>query len=319
MPAISVLLPVRNAGAWLEPSLRSLWRQTFRDFEVVAVDDGSTDASALALERMGEQEPRLRVIRGPHRGLPAALNIGLAAARSPLIARHDADDVSHRRRFELQHAALEQEPSLTVLGTRLRIFPFGEGWVGMRRWATWHNTLLTHDEIARDVLVDSPLAHATAMIRRPALDAVGGWAERGWPEDVDLWLRLLDRGGRFAKLPRTLYAWRQHVTSATRDPRYRQDRFDALRLDALRSGLLARDRAVTVVGVGRGLRRWCHLLESEGRPVTRVAAPGPTPHLLAALGEPAVLVFGAPPARARWREALTQAGRIEGRSFVFVV
>jgi len=319
MPAFSVLLPVHNAGPWLDTSLASLWRQSCSDFEVIAIDDGSTDDSGERLERAARHEPRLRVLRLPHRGLPTALNAGLAAARARWIARHDADDLSHRLRFELQRAAFDADPSLTVLGTRLRIFPLGEGWVGMRRWAAWHNTLLTHHEIAREVLVDSPLAHATAMIRRDALEEVGGWAERGWPEDVDLWLRLLGRGARFAKVPRVLYSWRQHSTSATRDLRYRQDRFDALRLDALRGGLLGGDRDVTVVGVGRGLKRWCSLLEAEGRRVHRVAAGGPTPALLERVGEPALLVFGAPPARARWREALAGAGRVEGRSFVFVV
>jgi glycosyltransferase involved in cell wall biosynthesis len=319
MPALSVLLPVRNAGPWIENSLASLWRQTCADFEVIAIDDGSTDDSAERLERAACDHPRLRVLRGPHLGLPTALNTALAAARADLVVRHDADDLSHRRRFELQRASLDHDRSLTVLGTRLRIFPSGEGWVGMRRWAAWHNTLLTHEEIARDILVDSTLAHATAMIRRPALEAVGGWAERGWPEDVDLWLRLLARGARFAKLPRTLYAWRQHVTSATRDARYSQGRFDALRLDALRAVLLDRDRDVTVVGVGRGLRRWCELLEAEGRRVTRVAARGPTPGVLAGLAEPTVLVYGAPAVRALWREALARSGRVEGRTFVFVV
>ena len=319
MPAITVLLPVRDARPWLEASLASLWRQTFRDFEVVAVDDGSEDGSGEFLERAARAEPRLRVLRRPRAGLPGALNAGLAVARGELIARHDADDLSHRRRLEHQHDFLSRAPEIGVLGTRLRIFPVGEPWVGMRRWAAWHNSLLTHADIEREVLVDSPLAHATAMIRRAPLEDAGGWLERGWPEDVDLWLRLLERGIRFAKLPATLYSWRQLPHSATRRERYRQERFDALRLDALRRGLLARSPAITVVGVGRGLRRWCGLLEAEGRQVKRVAAGHPTPATLAALAAPAVMVFGAPPARERWREALARSGWDEGRSFVFVV
>src|SRR5689334_24261365 len=95
MPALSVLLPVRDAGPYLTASLASLWRQSFRDFEVVAVDDGSRDGSGERLERAARREPRLRVIRQDARGLPAALNRALAAARAPLLARHDADDLSH--------------------------------------------------------------------------------------------------------------------------------------------------------------------------------------------------------------------------------
>jgi len=319
MPAITVLMPVLDARPWLEASLASLWRQTFRDFEVVAIDDGSRDGSGEWLESAARAEPRLRVLRCAHAGLPAALNAGLAAARGDVIARHDGDDLSHRLRFERQYGFLAREPAVGVLGTRLRIFPVGEPWVGMRRWAAWHNTLLTHEEIEREVLVDSPLAHATAMIRRAVLEEAGGWVERGWPEDVDLWLRLLDRGVRFAKLPHTLYSWRQLPDSATRRERYRQERFDALRLDTLRRGFLSRGSGIMVVGVGRGLKRWCGLLEADGRRVHRVTAGHPTPEALAALAAPALMVFGAPPARARWREALARSGWKEGRSFVFVV
>jgi glycosyltransferase involved in cell wall biosynthesis len=319
MPAITVLMPVLDARPWLETSLASLWRQTFRDFEVVAIDDGSTDGSGELLERLARGEHRLRVLRRPHAGLPAALNAGLAVARGDVIARHDGDDLSHRLRLERQFDYLASAPAVGVLGTRVRIFPVGEPWVGMRRWAAWHNSVLTHEEIEREVLVDSPLAHATAMMRRAALEEVGGWVERGWPEDVDLWLRLLERGVRFAKLPHTLYSWRQLPGSATRRERYRQERFDALRLDALRRGLLTRGSPISVVGVGRGLQRWCGLLEADGRQVNRIAAGHPAPDALAAFAAPALMVFGAPPARARWREALARTGWEEGRSFVFVV
>src|SRR5262245_38357044 len=225
MPAISVLLPVRNAAPWLRAALRSLWRQTFRDFEVIAVDDGSTDASAELLERAALDEPRLRVVHTAARGLPAALNTALGLARGRLIARQDADDLSHRRRLALQRAHLAAHRGTAVVGCRVRLFPAAAVGVGMHRWVRWHNALLTHEAIAREALIDSPLAHGTALIRRAALERVGGWRDRGWPEDVDLWIRLLDRGARFAKLPQTLYGWRRHPGSAThQDPRYRRER-----------------------------------------------------------------------------------------------
>jgi glycosyltransferase involved in cell wall biosynthesis len=111
MPALSVLVPVRNAMPWLGTSLRSLWRQAFRDFEVVAVDDGSTDGSGEALDRAARREPRLRVVHTAARGLPLALNEGLRHARAPLIGRHDADDISHRDRFARQLDTLRRRCS----------------------------------------------------------------------------------------------------------------------------------------------------------------------------------------------------------------
>ncbi len=316
---LSVLLPVRDAGPYLRASLGSLWRQTFGDFEVIAVDDGSSDGSGEALERAASREPRLRVLRQPPRGLPAALNLALAHARGHLIARHDADDLSHPRRFELQLAFLDAHPHTDVLGSRVRLFPATRVGAGMRRWAAWHNGLLTHEAMAREALIDSPLAHGTAVVRRRPLERAGGWAERDWPEDLDLWLRLLDSGARFAKLPRVLYAWRRHPGSATlRQPRYRRERFDALRLEALSRGLLRGARSVTLIGVGSSLDRWQRLLAARGFQVGSVPAGRPAAGLVPDPQPPVVLVFGAPAARARWRDALCTAGLSEGRHFLFV-
>lgn len=320
MPAVSVLLPVRDAGSYLDASLASLWRQSFPDFEVIAVDDGSIDGSGERLERHARRERRLRVIHLPASGLPAALNAGLRVTRGRWIARHDADDLSRRRRLELQHAFLADHPGVGVVGSRLRILPASESWVGMRRWADWHNTLLTHEQMVRELLVDSPLAHGTAMFRRAVLERAGGWAERGWPEDVDLWLRLTAAGVRLAKLPLTLYAWRQHLTSATRrQPRYTQERFDDLRAHALRERLLSAAKRVSVVGVGRGVRRWSARLAAEGFAVERIAEGHPTSAALGRLRPPAVLIFGAPSARARWRDSLLGMEWQEGCHFAFVV
>ena len=117
MVRISVLLPVRDARAWLASSLASLARQTVSDHEVIAVDDGSSDGSGELLERAARQDARLVVRRTEPRGLPATLNLALSLARAPWIARHDADDVSHRLRFERQLAFAAAHPELDVIGT----------------------------------------------------------------------------------------------------------------------------------------------------------------------------------------------------------
>ena len=312
-------MPVRDAAPWLAASLRSLTRQRVRDLEIVAVDDGSTDGSGAWLDRAAAAEPRLRVVHTPPLGLPAALATALALARAPLIARHDADDLTHRDRLALQHAYLAAHPRVSVVGCRVRLFPGAAAGAGMRRWAAWHNGLLTHEAMAREALIDSPLAHGTALLRRAALARAGGWQEHGWPEDLDLWLRMLERGAVFAKLPRILYAWRQHPQSATRrDPRYRRERFLDLRRAALERGLLHGATRLTLVGVGRSLAEWRAALARRGRDVRIVAAGRPARTALVALRAPIVLVFGAAPARHRWREALAAMGLRERADFVFV-
>jgi hypothetical protein len=265
-------------------------------------------------------------VRTPPRGLPAALNTALAHARAPLLARHDADDLSHRDRLALQVEALCRDPGLAVVGARLRLFPAAGSGVGMRRWAEWHNALLDHESMARELLVDSPLAHGTALLRRDWLERVGGWQERGWAEDLDLWARLLEAGARFAKLPRVLYAWRQHPGSATRqDPRYARARMTELKCGVLARTLLAGARTAQVIGVGTSLAHWAGALRRTAPRVEAHEVRRPTPAALAALPAPAaraasplVLVFGSAPARARWRAALAAAGWVEGRDFAFV-
>jgi glycosyltransferase involved in cell wall biosynthesis len=317
-PSISVLLPVRDAGPYLAPSLASLWRQSLADFEVVAIDDGSRDGSGAALDRAAAREPRLRVVHTGPRGLPAALNLGLSLARSPLIARHDADDLSHRDRLALQRAYLRRHPGVAVVGCRVRLFPARATGEGMRRWARWHNGLLDHQAMANEALIDSPLCHGTALIRRAALERVRGWSDRPWAEDLDLWLRLIESGARFAKLPRVLYGWRQHRASATRrDPRYARERFIALKIETLARGVLRYAAGFTVAGTGRSLAEWTTALRAAGLDPRPVAAATPA-RTREVLRPPVILVFGTPKARARWRAALDGRGLHEGRDFIFV-
>ena len=317
MPRVSVLLPVRDAAPWLPASLASLARQTLADHEVIAIDDGSRDGSGELLDRAALRDRRIVVRHTSANGLPAALNLALSLARAPWVARHDADDLSHRLRLERQLAWLEAEPATDVLGTRVRAFPGAATGAGMRRWIAWHNALLGHEDMRRELMIDSPLAHGTAMLRRSRLEAAGGWQDRGWAEDLDLWIRLYGAGARFAKLPEKLYLWRQHPTSSTRtDPRYSRVRFLSLKRDALAHGLLADGRRATLIGVGSSLSRWRQTLGSRLAHTYEVKSPfAPT---VPPLSPPLVLALMAPMARQRWRTVLTQRGWHELSDFIFV-
>src|SRR5690606_31897792 len=104
------------------------------------------------------------------------------------IGRMDADDVSLPGRFAAERALLEANPRLGAVGVQVALFPaFGEG---MARYVAWQNALVTPDDHARSLLVEAPLCHPSTLLRRSALDAIGGYRDVSWAEDVDLWLRL---------------------------------------------------------------------------------------------------------------------------------
>jgi len=145
----------------------------------VVVDDGSNDDTPGVLARWQAREPRLVVERTGPRGLPAALETARARARGAFLARHDGDDLSHRDRLAAQLAAFAADPQLTVVGSRVRLFPSARVGTGMRRWWTWHDALLDHEAMEREAWIDSPLCHGTAMLRADAVAALGGWRERG--------------------------------------------------------------------------------------------------------------------------------------------
>ncbi len=334
MPELSVLLPCYNAAGTLDEALDSLERQTFRDFEVVAVDDGSTDATAAILARRAGRGLSLRVLRRPHEGLVAALQAGLEACRAPLVARMDADDRAHPRRFAAQAAFLRAHPAVDVLACRVQAFPPAAVRPGMRRYLAWLNALTTDEAIRREMFVESPLVHPSVVFRREAVLAAGGYRDTPWAEDYDLWLRLYLRGARFAKLPRVLHYWRESPARLTRrDERYARKRFLQAKAHYLRLGPLQGRDAVILWGAGQTGRWFSAALLSEGlapaawvdvdprkigrtRRGVRVAPAEALPGLWARYRNPAVLVaVGARGARALIRQRLRLMGLEEGRDW----
>ena len=268
MPLVSVLLPCYNAARTLKETLESLSCQTLEDFEVIAVDDGSTDATSSILQEWEEVDQRIHLIGQTHSGIVTALNAGMQACQSPFIARMDADDLAHPKRLALQVAFLEQHPEIAVVGCRVRGYPPEDVRQGFSIYLDWQNSLLTNEDIRREMFIESPLAHPSVIVRKEWLFKVGGYQEHGWPEDYDLWLRLYLAGAGFAKLPEILLDWREHTARLTRqDSRYSLENF--LRAKAyylVRGPLLERD-AVFLWGAGMVGRRLSKHLLRQGAPL----------------------------------------------------
>lgn len=330
-PRLSVLIPVRDAVGTLASALGTVRWQTFRDWEALVVDDGSTDGSLALARALAAEDPRFRVLPRPHQGLVAALRAGLAECRAPLVARMDADDLCRPDRFARQVALLEGRPDLAAVGSLVRVFPIATRTAGMARYEQWLNTLVDPGEIARDLFVESPLVHPSVTFRREAVEAAGGYRDSGGPEDYDLWLRMWERGARFGKVPEVLFFWRDHPGRVTRtDPRCHRDRFRDLKLDTLLRKVLTAGGPVLVWGAGPNGKALARDLADRGRPASAFvdSHPGRRGQRIAGLpvlgpddlpepGEATLLsTVGRPLARAEIRGHLAARGWEEGRHFL---
>jgi GT2 family glycosyltransferase len=270
MRRVSILMPCRDAAEHIEAAITSVREQSFADFEVVAIDDGSVDETFGHLYTWAQQDGRVRVLQTHGRGLVPALATGLAAARGELVARMDADDIAEPDRIEKQVALMDANPRIAACGTGVEYFPDRTVRDGARRYQQWINRLVTHDDIARDIFVECPIAHPSLMIRRHVLLGVGGYRELGWPEDYDLVLRVWAAGYRMAKVPETLLRWREYPDRASRtDERYADREFRRLKIWFLQNTLLAGDRHAVVWGAGPIGKTFARELAAAG---TEIAA-----------------------------------------------
>jgi glycosyltransferase involved in cell wall biosynthesis len=227
-PLVSVILPVRDAVATLARAVESVRGQTLPAWELLAVDDGSTDGSTELLHAHAREDGRVRVIGGGRRGLVAALNQGLAAARGRLVARLDADDEAHPERLAEQVALLNARPDVGLAGCLLDFGGDRAVNAGYALHVDWLNSLMTPEQIALNRFVESPLAHPSVMFRRELVARHGGYRDGDFPEDYELWLRWLDAGVRMAKVPRVLLTWHDPPWRLSRtDARYDPEKFSA--------------------------------------------------------------------------------------------
>ena len=264
-PKVSILLPVCNEARHLPDALESIFRQSMTAWELVAVDDFSTDGTRAILAQASRRDSRVRVLPSPGRGLVVALNAGLAECRTPLVARMDGDDISHPRRLELQVALLDAEPGVGLVASAFRHFPRHQIGKGMLAYESRQNGLTTHDEILFDMFVESPFVHPSVMFRKEVVIGLGGYREMGWAEDYDLWLRMAGAGVRFARLREPLFFWRERPERATRNlPEYAREAFRACKAHYLRDGFLKGEKEVILAGAGVEGRGWRRALAREG-------------------------------------------------------
>lgn len=210
VPLVSVILPVHNGERFLAAALDSLLAQTWRDMEIVVIDDGSTDDTGSILRSYAVRERRVRVITQPKLGLVSALNRGLTAARGRFAARLDADDVALPKRLEKQIAYLYANPHMAAVGSQIIIID-ADGRVLRRGYYP------VGEDVCRRYLATrgAPVCHPAVTFRTDAVRAVGGYRDAyRHAEDLDLWLRL-GGVGSIDNLPEILLHYRLHDGNAS--------------------------------------------------------------------------------------------------------
>ena len=207
-PTISVLLPVHNAELYIDEAIKSILAQTFGDFELLALDDGSTDRSLLILREHEAKDSRVHIFSRANRGLVASLNELIAKARGRYLARMDADDICMPDRFRSQVAFLDSFPDHVLVGAWVETVNAAGLPIGILRCPT------SHEEIDQDHLSGhTSIRHPTAMVRRSAVMSAGCYrSEFIYAEDLDLFLRLAELG-KLANLPDHDRAYTNHLAS----------------------------------------------------------------------------------------------------------
>lgn len=207
-PKVTVLMPVYNGELFVREAIESILGQTFRDIELLVIDDGSRDKSADIVSSFSDDRIRFEK-NGKNLGLIETLNKGLSLARGDYIARMDADDIAEPDRLATQVAFLDANPGIALTGSWIRVF--GGGLRYIDRYP------LTHEEIKAQLFFSNALAHPTVLFRRAAFTEAGLSYEERYKhvEDYGLWVKAT-RVLRFANVPEPLLRYRVHGSSVSR-------------------------------------------------------------------------------------------------------
>jgi glycosyltransferase involved in cell wall biosynthesis len=212
VPRVSVVMPVYNGERFIAEAVGSVLASEFRDYELLILDDGSTDESVAVATRIAAGDSRVRILALPHGGIAATRNAGLEHARADYIANLDSDDAMFPHRLAHQVAYLDAHPECVAVGSRSVVVDADSRPVGMV------GRYFSHDDIDRALLEGNggAIGNDSATIRKSAALAVGGYAPRLQTsgEDHDMWLRLAE-AGRLVCLPEVLNRYRIHQTNAS--------------------------------------------------------------------------------------------------------
>ena len=222
--AISVLMPVHNAGAYLQSAVDSILAQQHVTLELIIIDDHSSDAAISNLR----SDPRIVLTSNKQPGIVGALNHGITLARFPLIARMDGDDVAHPERLKRQLDYYSANPTIDIVGAKVQIFKTDESLgAGFSHYQNWVNAQQNHAQISEHFFVECCIPHPTFFMSTALARFLKGYSDTAWPEDYDFIAKAFIQGAKFGKPEQPpLLWWRDHDTRLSRTSNaYNRDAF----------------------------------------------------------------------------------------------
>ncbi len=191
-PEISVILPFFNAETTLKAAAESMLNQSFEDFELLLVDNNSTDKSAEIAEKLALFDSRIHILNELKQGVANAMNCGLKNAKGKFLARMDADDIAHQNRLEKQVHFLRENTEIGFVGSEVKYVPHNKNTAGFQRFVDWANSFHSPEEIELNRFVEIPVVNPTILFRREIFEKHGACLDGDFPEDYEMQLRYLD-------------------------------------------------------------------------------------------------------------------------------
>lgn len=223
---VSVILPYFNAEATLEQATQSILDQTFRDFELLLIDNNSNDGSLDIAKKLAASDQRIKLISESQQGVVFTANTGMEAALGKYIARMDADDIANPERLARQIKHLENNPGISISATQVNYKTEKLAKKDFSHFVDWSNQLNTWTEIYNNRFVEFPTVNPTLMFRKSILDDLGYLTEGDFPEDYEWFLRAIDQGHKIEKIATPLLDWYDYKSRLTRsDARYITEAF----------------------------------------------------------------------------------------------
>jgi glycosyltransferase involved in cell wall biosynthesis len=268
MPEVSVILPFYNAEQTLEKAVKSILKQSFTDYELLLIDNNSSDNSSRIAQKLAEKDERINILHESRRGVVPALLKGFSECKADFIARMDSDDFSATDRLQLQYQFLKENPEYGLVSSRVRVFPATTSNMGLWRYVKWQNEIMQHEEMLIKSFVESPIVTPSIMYRKKVAEEHGYVRECDFPEDYEMFLRWLSKGVKFHKLDKVLLHWHDSESRLTRtDKRYRQEAFFKVKMDYLPDFLSQNNTHhpdVYAWGDGKYARKWKSMLKEKG-------------------------------------------------------